>query len=138
MMLGFYQVCPGCGGRSEYVLGLPLFSHIEIKLPQKDCHSFLHQCNDSNLLIIDVKSSTSDAASNVSETQKYIESVTWNGCDYDCAFFPHSMLTHGAGHLVVITSLEPNKSWGGDGRKCMDQFIYYDDIESSVSKTKIC
>jgi putative alpha-1,2-mannosidase len=140
LLLGFYQVCLGCGGRSEYVLGLPLFPHIEIKLPMMDCNLPLDLCsNDNKSLIIDVISSTSDieSSSNGDETQKYIEKVTWNGCIYDCAFFPHSMLSYG-GHLVVTTSSKPNKLWGGDGRKCMDQFLYYGDIKSSEFKVNMC
>jgi putative alpha-1,2-mannosidase len=142
LLLGFYQVCPGCGGRSEYVLGLPLFPHIEIKLPMPDCTSLSDRCsNDNKSLIIDMISLTPsdiESSSNGDKTQKYIETVTWNGCIYDCSFFPHSMLSYG-GHLVVTTSSKPNKTWGGDGRKCMDQYLYYGDIESSIEfKINIC
>ena len=34
--IGFYQVCPGCGGANEYILGLPQFAHTEISLPSSD------------------------------------------------------------------------------------------------------
>ena len=151
--LGFYQVCPGCGGRSEYVFGIPLFSKIEINLPllsnsviiTDDCDSssgdgscdtfddkFNSNDNDNdnvddkaaivrNTLIIET------VRLNNSEEDKYIQSVTWNGCIYDCAFFPHNLLANG-GHLIAYLGPVPNKLWGGDGRKCMDLYQYPGDI----------
>jgi putative alpha-1,2-mannosidase len=135
--IGFYQVCPGCGGYSEYVLGLPMFSHIEINLPPVYGKRGIKVCEDVNtcdvsdkeginkVLAIDAIFSNKSVVE-FSDTKKFIQSVTWNGCDYDCAFFPHRMLMNG-GHLVIHLGLEPNKSWGGDGRKCMDNFIYFGD-----------
>ena len=56
--IGFYQVCPGCGGANEYILGMPQFSHIEISLPKTDpryytpCHycTSYHYCTPSHSL----------------------------------------------------------------------------------------
>ena len=150
--IGFYQVCPGCGGRNEYVLGVPLFSKIVIKLPsnnhnndsiksqQQEVQQQQQQTeqdqdkNDNNepkKLIIEA------IRTNNKSTDKYIQEVTWNGCTYDCAFFPHIMLA-GGGHLIVTLGPVPNKSWGGDGRECMIQYHYPGDevevVEGYIDK----
>lgn len=144
--LGFYQVCPGCGGRNEYVLGLPLFSHVEVSLPSTssstvDCDTLPEGSSRGNcktttmddeiILIIDA------IRNNDSTTDRYIQLVTWNGCTYDCAFFPHEMLAAG-GHLTVYLGPEPMKTWGGDGYKCMDRYVYRsDDVDISKMSDKI-
>lgn len=166
--LGFYQVCPGCGGRSEYVFGIPLFSKIEINLPtlsspkiRNDEDSNSGDNPSSENFIRNDKSNeekknenknynnlknASDGNKNVmtdrrtllieavrlndSEADKYIQLVTWNGCPYDCAFFPHNLLASG-GHLIAYLGPVPNKLWGGDGRKCMDLYIYPGDVDSN-------
>jgi hypothetical protein len=51
----------------------------------------------------------------------YVQQAFWNGCEYNCAFFSHDMLSKG-GHLLLFLGLEPNKSWGGNGRQCMQEF----------------
>jgi putative alpha-1,2-mannosidase len=125
--MGLYQVCPGCGGRSEYVLGLPLFASMEVSLPSSgsqicnqsvldnDQTCTFHQ--DKKTLLVET------IRMNNLSTEKYIQMVTWNGCEYNCAFIPHAMIAEG-GHLKVYLGAEPNKQWGGEGRKCMDSYFY--------------
>ena len=157
--IGFYQVCPGCGGRSEYVLGIPLFSKIEINLPLSSksviisddcdstggdgsCNTFdekfnghddynynYNYNNDKTAAIVRNTLLIETVRLNNSEADKYIQSVTWNGCLYDCAFFPHSLLANG-GHLIAYLGPVPNKMWGGDGRKCMNVYQYPGDISN--------
>lgn len=137
--MGLYQVCPGCGGRNEYVFGLPLFSHMEVSLPssrnEESCAGKSpSECSAevpiTNTLIIDT------IRMNNATTDTYVQLLTWNGCTYDCAFLPHSMISLG-GRLTAYLGPDPNKSWGGNGRKCMDQYIYPGDKPSLVSTGKI-
>lgn len=142
--MGLYQVCPGCGGRSEYVLGLPLFASMEVSLPSSgsqicnqsvldnDQTCTFHQ--DKKTLLVET------IRMNNLSTEKYIQIVTWNGCEYDCAFIPHAMIAEG-GHLKVYLGAEPNKQWGGEGRKCMDSYFYPGDTALGYShegKTATC
>ena len=141
--LGFYQVCPGCGGRSEYVFGLPLFAHVEVALPSKpqssiDCvGSSSGYCTAEDSVARTLVVNT--VRLNNAKTDKYVQLVTWNGCAYDCAFFPHAMIAAG-GTLVAYLGPDPNKSWGGDGRRCMEAYHYPGDKDdgTDMSKTALC
>ena len=171
--VGFYQVCPGCGGANEYILGLPQFAHVEIRLPCSDARASSTSASTNSTsasvsaramttLVIDIVSDddddddeddnstistttssphnnngvlTTEAPSTIPSTPplgqsktnapppppappspppppapspprpRYIQSVLWNGCPYNCAFFPHDMLTSGGdgtvNHLVI-------------------------------------
>jgi putative alpha-1,2-mannosidase len=136
--LGFYQVCPGCGGRSEYVFGLPLFAHVEVLLPSPpessvECVASSGFCSADSTAVRTLVMTT--VRLNNAKTDKYVQLVTWNGCAYDCAFFPHAMIAAG-GTLVAYLGPVPNKSWGGDGRKCMDTYLYPGDKDDITDGTK--
>lgn len=169
--IGFYQVCVGCGNRNEFILGLPLFSNIVIKLPAVENHCYENKFfnivgshtdvsssgnnynnddnNDDNNVDDDIdkmvcsnnNSNNNDnynknnqklltidtiKTNNSNPKEIYIQKVLWNDCTYDCSFFPYNMLMNG-GHLKVYLGLEPNKTWGGNGRKCMENYLYYED-----------
>jgi putative alpha-1,2-mannosidase len=138
--IGFYQVCPGCGGRSEYVFGLPLFAHVEVLLPSP--HESFVDCagSSSGYCSADYAAArmlvVTTVRLNSAKTDKYVQLVTWNGCAYDCAFFPHAMIAAG-GTLIAYLGPIPNKPWGGDGRKCMDAYRYPGD-KDDVTKTALC
>jgi hypothetical protein len=138
--VGLYQVCPGCGGDNEYVLGLPLFARVEVELapspPDGTGTSTSSDGRGARRLVISVRGPDgAEAAPGTTTGSTYIQRVTWNGCPYDCAFFPHSVLTgpphlgqgdsSGRGdvnELVVFVGPRPNITWGGaDGRGCMEK-----------------
>ena len=133
--VGLYQVCPGCGGDNEYVLGLPLFARVEVEFtapqppPLPDSGTSIDG-RGAPRLVITVQSPDGAEATPGTAENTYIQRVTWNGCLYDCAFFPHSLLTsqRGSGSsdavndLVVFVGTQPNKTWGGrDGRGCIEK-----------------
>jgi putative alpha-1,2-mannosidase len=82
--MGLYQVCPGCGGQSEYVLTTPLF--------------------DSTALTVAKDISFTVSASKQTSDDIYIQSATLDGQDYNCAFIPHQRIVQG-GSLVSFMSL---------------------------------
>lgn len=86
--LGFYPVTPGS---PTYNIGSPLFTNIKITL--------------SNGSIFEVE------AKNASDKNKYIQSATLNGQDWNKPWFRHEDLRNG-GKLVLIMGSKPNKTWG--------------------------
>ena len=86
--LGFYPVTPGS---PTYNIGSPLFTNIKITL--------------SNGSIFEVE------AKNASDKNKYIQSATLNGQDWNKPWFRHEDLKNG-GKLVLIMGSKPNKTWG--------------------------
>lgn len=80
--MGLYQVCPGCGGQSEYVLTTPLFDTTTLKLSE-----------DASFTVTAHKETAADI---------YIRAATLDGIEYDCAFIPHHRIVSG-GVLVSIT-----------------------------------
>ena len=86
--MGFYSVCPAAG---QYVLGAPLFNKITLNLE-----------NGKKVII--------DAPKN-SETNKYINSLTYNGKPYDLNYLDHHTLLKGA-VLNFDMSAKPNKQRG--------------------------
>ena len=97
--IGLYQVCPGCG-EGEYSLLPPAFAFVEITL------------SDNVLIMI---------AHRESEADVYVEGVTWNGEEYDCAFVKHQMIVKG-GVFEFTLSSTPNKEWGKRGRECLSDY----------------
>lgn len=86
--IGFYPVTPGT---PYYVIGSPLFEKVSISL--------------SNGKVLDI------VAKGVSDTNKYIQSATLNGKEWDKAWFSHSDIKDG-GCLIFIMGSKPNRSWG--------------------------
>ncbi len=86
--MGFYPVSPGM---PYYVIGSPLF-------PQTK----LHLSNGKTFTI---------EAKNVSKQNKYIQSTSLQGKDWDKPWFSHEDLMKG-GTLVLIMGPKPNKQWG--------------------------
>lgn len=88
--LGFYPVTPGF---SAYNIGSPLFTHAKISL--------------GNGKIFEI------VAKNASKDNKYIQSATLNGKEWNKPWFSHEDIKDG-GKLVLVMDSHPNKSWGSD------------------------
>lgn len=86
--LGFYPVCPGT---DEYVLGAPYIPYAKVSLP--------------NGKQLEVK------APLVSDKNRYVQQVLWNGKVYDKMFLTHSQLLEG-GTLEFRMGAKPNKKRG--------------------------
>ena len=86
--LGFYPVTPGS---PSYNIGSPLFTHARITL--------------SNGKLFEIE------AIGASETNKYIQSATLNGKEWDKPWFGHDDIKNGA-KLVLVMGDKPNKAWG--------------------------
>lgn len=82
-MMGFYPVCPGT---PIYILGTPAFDRIRLGRFELEAVG----ASDGNI---------------------YIQSATWNGQPYDCAYITHDMIS-GGGRLVLTMGPRPNKQWG--------------------------
>ena len=86
--LGFYPVTPGS---ASYNIGSPLFTTAKITL--------------SSGKIFEIE------AINASEDNKYIQSATLNGKDWNKPWFSHDDIKNGA-KLVLKMGDKPNKTWG--------------------------
>lgn len=86
--MGFYPVCPG---DPTYVIGTPVFDHVTINL------------ENGNKFTV--------KAENVSPQNKYIQSLTLDGKDYDKSWFAHKEILKGS-TLVFKMGDKPNKKWG--------------------------
>ena len=86
--MGFYPVTPGS---KSYNIGSPVFEKSTIDLG-----------NGKTFIII---------AKNVSDDNKYIQSATLNGLDWNKPWFYHSEINNG-GELVLIMGPKANKNWG--------------------------
>ena len=86
--LGFYPVCPGSG---EYAIGSPLFKNAVLNLE-----------NGNKVRI--------SAPANSYEN-RYVETMTVNGKEYDLNYITHSQLTEGADIEYLMTD-KPNKLRG--------------------------
>ena len=86
--LGFYPVTPGS---PSYNIGSPLFSNAKITL--------------SNGKIFEID------AVNASPENKYIQSATLNGKEWNKPWFSHDDIKNGA-KLVLVMGDKPNKAWG--------------------------
>lgn len=86
--LGFYPVTPGF---PVYNIGSPIFSDINVKLP-----------NGKTFRVI---------AKNCSDENKYIQNATLNGKAWDKPWISHEDIVSG-GTLVLNMGRHPNKSWG--------------------------
>lgn len=86
--LGVYPVTPGF---PAYNIGSPLFPNAKIKL--------------SNGKIFEIE------AQGVSENNKYIQSASLNGQEWNKPWFNHDDIKNG-GKLVLVMGNKPNKTWG--------------------------
>jgi hypothetical protein len=86
--MGFYPVCPG---DPTYTFGSPIFDKVTINL------------ENGNRFTIE--------AENVSKDNKYIQSVTLNGKDYNKSWFKHEDIINGS-TLIFQMGDTPNKLWG--------------------------
>ena len=86
--MGFYPVCPGS---SQYVIGTPLFTKVEIPL------------TNGKTFVVN--------APNVSAENIYIQSATLNGKELNQAWFSHDEIKEG-GVLELVMGAKANKDWG--------------------------
>ncbi len=86
--LGFYPVTPGF---PAYNIGSPLFPHAKMAL--------------SNGKVFEIE------AQDASDENKYIQSATLNGQEWNKPWFAHDDIKNG-GKLVLVMGSKPNKSWG--------------------------
>ena len=86
--MGFYPVCPGS---DQYVLGAPYLPYVKLSLPNGN--------------VLEIK------APKVSDRNRYVKKVRWNGQPYDKLYVCHKDLMHG-GILEFDMSSSPNKSRG--------------------------
>ena len=86
--MGFYPVCPGS---DQYVMGAPFLPYMKINLE-----------NGKSITI---------KAPNVSDKNRYIQTVKVNGKPYTKLYFTHNLLTSGATIEYVMGS-KPNKKRG--------------------------
>lgn len=88
--MGFYPVTPGT---ASYNIGSPVFEKSTINLG-----------NGKTFTV---------TAQNVSEANKYIQSATLNGKEWNKPWFNHSDIENG-GELNLIMGPKANKTWGAD------------------------
>ena len=87
-VMGFYPVCPGT---DQYVLGAPYLPYLKLTLP--------------NGKVLEIK------AEGVSDKNRYVRSLKWNGEAYDKLYITHEDLMQG-GVLEFKMSASPNKRRG--------------------------
>lgn len=83
--MGFYPVCPGSG---EYVIGAPYLPYMKVRMGSGK--------------YLEVK------APKVSDKNRYIRQVLWNGKPYDKCYVTYSQLMEG-GVLEFVMGPKPNK-----------------------------
>jgi hypothetical protein len=86
--IGFYPVCPGT---DQYVFGSPLFDEVTIDVG-----------NGKTFVI---------KATNNSQNNKYIQSISLNGRDYKKTYLTHETIMNG-GEIVFKMAAKPNKNFG--------------------------
>lgn len=89
--LGFYPVTPGF---PAYNIGSPLFAKAKVML--------------SNGKVFEIE------AQGASDENKYIQSATLNGKEWNKPWFSHDDIKEG-GKLVLVMGSRPNKAWGSTG-----------------------
>jgi predicted alpha-1,2-mannosidase len=101
--MGFYPVCPGS---NEYVIGSPIFDKVTIQL------------ENGEEFVIEAK--------NNSKENKYIQSCTLNGNEYQKSFITHEDILKG-GTLSFEMADEPNKEW------CSNKGFPVSEIEAEMN-----
>ncbi len=89
--MGFYPVTPGS---ASYNIGSPVFEKSSVDLG-----------NGKTFII---------TAKNVSDQNKYIQSASLNGKEWNKPWFNHSEI-HEGGELILIMGPKANKEWGAAG-----------------------
>ena len=89
--LGFYPVCPGT---TQYIIGSPIFDRVVIHLSGE-----VYQGKTLEIV-----------AENVSERNRYIQSVTVNGESWDKSWLNHRDLANG-GRIVFTMGPDPETTW---------------------------
>ncbi|MFV0310433.1 MAG: GH92 family glycosyl hydrolase [Dysgonomonas sp.] len=87
-MMGFYPVTPGM---PVYNIGSPFFANAKMTM--------------SNGKVFEIE------AQNYSDDNKYIQSATLNGKDWNKPWFSHSDIENG-GKLILVMGNKPNRDWG--------------------------
>ena len=100
-MMGFFQVTPGV---PVYTIASPVFEESTIELP-----------NGKQFTVI---------AEGSSKENKYIQSATLNGEEWNKPWFSHTDLIAG-GTLKLIMGAQPNKQWGSDLKDAPPSAIEY-------------
>ena len=90
--MGFYPVTPGL---PVYNIGSPLFENIKMKL------------SNGNIFEIDVR--------NFSGKNKYIQSASLNGIEWNKPWFHHNDIINGA-KLILVMGEKANRNWGASLR----------------------
>lgn len=85
------RVSPVTPGLPVYNIGSPLFTNAKVTL--------------SNGAVFEIE------AQNTSADNKYIQSATLNGKEWNKSWFSHEDLKDG-GKLVLVMGSKPNKAWG--------------------------
>lgn len=88
--MGFYPVTPGS---ATYNIGSPIFEKSAISLGEGKTFTIIAQ--------------------NVSEENKYIQSATLNGNEWNKPWFDHAAI-HDGGELKLVMGPKANKEWGAD------------------------
>ena len=88
--MGFYPVTPGS---PTYNIGSPIFEKSVIDIGDNKTFTII--------------------ANNVSEENKYIQSATLNGQEWNQPWFNHAAIQNG-GELVLVMGKTANKKWGVD------------------------
>lgn len=86
--MGFYPVTPGS---PTYNIGSPVFSNIKVQMPSGGVFQIV--------------------AKGCSAENKYIQSATLNGKEWNKPWFSHDDIKDG-GTLVLVMGNHPNKQWG--------------------------
>ncbi|MFV0346851.1 MAG: GH92 family glycosyl hydrolase [Bacteroidales bacterium] len=102
--MGFYPVCPGS---NEYIIGSPIFDKVSVHLE-----------NNKTLLL---------KSYNNSKNNRYINSITVDGKEYDKNYFTHELLNSGA-TIEYKMSDKPNTSRGT--KDSSFPYSFTDELES--------
>lgn len=102
--MGFYPVCPGS---NEYIIGSPIFDKVSVHLE-----------NNKTLLL---------KFYNNSKNNRYINSITVDGKEYDKNYFTHELLNSGA-TIEYKMSDKPNTSRGT--KDSSFPYSFTDELES--------
>ncbi len=90
--MGIYAVTPGL---DYYTIGTPQFDEVSINLE-----------NGKQFKVV---------ANNISDENKYIQSATLNGDDFDQSYLKHEDIVNGDELIFEMTNV-PNKKWGAENK----------------------
>jgi len=126
--IGLYPVCPGCGGQSEYTIGMPLFNHIVVFLPTFTKGDFSSQSRrrQSEHTTIDHRKRVTIHVSGREDPSKdiYIQQLFVNKREFDCSFISHSLLVRGNTLMEFFVGAKPNTTRARSGRACLEHNLH--------------